>query len=130
MPEQVEAKFDVAKWDESPFDDQSDAPKFDRAVVVKQYSGDVEGSSTTEWLMAYAEDGSATFVGLERISGSINGREGSLVLRHVGSFDDGAAKGDLGVIEGSGSGVLRSAAGNGHFRADPSGSVTLDLTFD
>ncbi|HWF15596.1 MAG TPA: DUF3224 domain-containing protein [Acidimicrobiales bacterium] len=130
MPEHMEAKFDVAKWDESSFDDQSDLPKLTRAVVVKQYSGDVEGRSTTEWLMAYADDGSAKFVGMERISGSINGREGSLVLRHAGSYEDGAAKGDLDVIEGSGSDALRSAAGSGQFLADPSGSVKLDLTFD
>ncbi len=124
------AKFDVEKWDESPFDNQSDAPKLTRARVTKQYTGDIEGSSTTEWLMAYLDDGSAQFVGLERISGSINGREGTLVLRHVGSFKDGAAKGDLDVIDGGGSGALQTAAGDGHFLADPGGSVKLDLTFD
>ena len=130
MYARLAAKFDVEKWDESPFDDRSDAPKLTRAVVTKQYSGDIEGSSTTEWLMTYLEDGSAQFVGLERISGSINGREGSFVLRHVGSFKDGAAKGDLDVIDGAGSGALRTAAGDGQFLADPSGSVKLDMTFD
>jgi hypothetical protein len=130
MHERLGAKFDVEKWDESPFDDQSDAPKLTRALVTKKYTGDIEGSSTTEWLMAYLDDGSAQFVGLERISGSINGREGTLVLRHVGSFKDGAAKGDLDVIDGGGSGALRTAAGDGQFLADPGGSVKLDLTFD
>jgi hypothetical protein len=130
MHAHLAAKFDVEKWDESPFDEQSDAPKVTRAVVTKQYSGDIEGSSTTEWLMAYLDDGSAQFVGLERISGSINGHEGSLVLRHVGSYNDGAARGDLDVIEGGGSGALRTAAGDGQFLADPSGSVELDLIFD
>ncbi|HWD56053.1 MAG TPA: DUF3224 domain-containing protein [Acidimicrobiales bacterium] len=130
MHAHMEATFDVEKWDESPFDDQSDAPRLTRAVVIKQYSGDVEGSSITEWLMAYSEDGSAEFVGLERISGSINGRVGSLVLRHVGAYEDGAAKGDLDVVEGGGSGALRSASGDGQFSADPGGSVQLDLAFD
>jgi Protein of unknown function (DUF3224) len=130
MPAHIEAKFDVEKWDESAFDDQSDASKVTRAIVIKQYSGDVEGSSTTEWLMAYAEDGSAKFVGLERITGSIHGREGSVVLQHVGSYKDGAAKGDLDVIEGSGLGALQTVTGKGEFLADPAGSVRLDLTFD
>jgi hypothetical protein len=126
----LEAKFDVEKWDESPFDTEADAPKLTRAVVTKHYSGDIDGNSTTEWLMLYGEDGSAKFVGIERISGSINGREGSLVLQHVGSFEEGVAKGALDVMEGGGSGALRSAAGDGQFLADPGGSVKLNLTFD
>ncbi len=130
MHTSFEARFDVEQWDESTFDDQSGTPKVTRARVTKRYSGDVEGTSTTEWLMAYAKDGSARFVGLERISGSIDGRKGSLVLQHVGSYEDGAAKGDLEVIDGAGSGALLSAAGDGRFLADPGGSVKLDLTFD
>jgi hypothetical protein len=130
MEAHVAAKFDVEKWDESPFDDESLVPKVTRAVVTKRYSGAIEGTSTTEWLMAYAEDGSARFVGLERVSGSVDGREGSLVLQHVGSFEGGAAKGELDVVEGGGSGALQSAAGTGQFLADPGGSVRLNLTFE
>ena len=129
MVAHLEAKFDVENWEEAPFDDESGLPKVTRALVVKRYSGDVEVSSTTEWLMAYGGDGSARFVGVERISGSIGGREGSLVLQHVGAYEDGAAKGDLEVIEGAGSGALQSATGAGRFVADPGGSVSLNLTF-
>src|SRR5580704_15355724 len=125
----LDAKFDVEKWDETPFDGV-DAPKMTRAVVTKRYSGDIAGTSTTEWLMLYGEDGSATFVGIERISGVMSGREGSLVLRHIGSFENGVAKGVLDVVEGGGSGALRSAAGDGQFLADPGGSVKLNLNFD
>ena len=130
MEADLAAKFDVVKWEESPFDDRNGVPRVTRASVTKRYSGDIEGSSTTEWLMAYAEDGSARFVGLERISGTVEGREGSLVLQHVGSYEDGAARGDLDVIEGGGSGALQSVAGNGQFLADPGGSVKLNLTFN
>ena len=38
-----------------PFDERSDDSKVTRAVVVKQYQGDIKGTSTTEWLMAYAQ---------------------------------------------------------------------------
>ncbi len=130
MKVQVSAKFQIEDWNESLFDDRNDAPKVTRALVTKQYAGDIEGTSTTEWLMAYGEDGSAGFVGLERISGSVNGRVGSLVLRHVGSYEGGAAKGSLEVLTGAGSGELQGASGNGEFLADPSGSVTLNLTVD
>ncbi len=59
--------------------------------------------------MAYHPDKSAEFVGLERIKGTIDGRHGSLVLQHVGTFDDGAAKATLTVV--SGTDELKGATG-------------------
>ncbi len=127
---QVSATFQIEEWNESPFDEGADGPKLTRALVTKRYAGEIEGTSTTQWLMAYADDGSAGFVGLERISGSVQGRKGTLVLRHVGSYEGGAAKGALDVVTGAGSGELQSAGGEGRFLADPSGSVTLNLRVD
>ena len=130
MPDQLSATFEVKSWDETPVDDQVNLPKLTRAVVAKVYSGDIDGSSTTEWLMAYAEDGSASFVGLERITGQFGGKTGTLVLRHLGSYADGAAKAALAVVEGANSGDLTSVTGDGDFLANPNGSVSLRLIFD
>jgi uncharacterized protein YigE (DUF2233 family) len=125
------ATFDVKSWDESAVDDEPELAKVTRAEVTKAYAGDMAGSSTTVWLMAYAEDGSATFVGLERFTGRIGDRDGSLVLQHLGgSYANGAAKARLVVVPGSNSGALESATGDGDFLANPNGSVTLDLTLD
>jgi hypothetical protein len=86
MQVHVSADFDVTEWREAPVYQGDDDSKMSRAVVVKRYSGDIEGNSTTEWLLACAEEGdSARFVGLERISGSVAGRQGGLILCHVGS---------------------------------------------
>jgi len=126
----VNATFAVGSWDESPFDETPGLPKLTRATVTKQFSGDINGQSATEWLMAYAADGSATFVGLERIRGTVGGRAGSCVIRHVGTFEDGAARAALTVVPRSGTDELRSIAGPGTFVADPGGTVTLELTFD
>jgi Protein of unknown function (DUF3224) len=130
VPDQLSATFEVKSWDETPVDDQVNLPKLTRAVVAKVYSGDIDGSSTTEWLMAYAEDGSASFVGLERITGQFGGKTGTLVLRHLGSYADGAAKAALAVVEGANSGDLTSVTGDGDFLANPNGSVSLRLIFD
>lgn len=124
--DQLKATFDVTSWDEKPFDEQGGTAKLTEAVVEKHYSGDVEGTSTTRWLMAYAPDQSAVFVGIERIVGSIGGRSGSLVLQHVGAFEAGAAKASLVVV--SGTGDLADAAGDGDFLADPAGSIALRLS--
>jgi hypothetical protein len=128
MRAHLSATFEVKSWDEKEFDDLAELPKLTQAVVTKSYSGDVEGSSTTQWLMAYAADGSATFIGLERITGQFDGDSGSLVLQHVGTYSDGSAKAHLVVIEGSGSGALESVSGTGDFLADPGGSLELDLS--
>ena len=91
----------------------------------KSYSGDIEGSSATEWLMAYAPDSRASFVGLERITGSVGGNRGSLVLRHVGSYADGVATADLAVV--SGTDQLADVTGHGTLVADPGGRVNLTI---
>jgi hypothetical protein len=121
----LNATFEVTSWDEQPFDEQRGTAKLTRASVGKTYSGDVDGSSATEWLMAYSPDSRASFVGLERITGSVGGNHGSLVLRHVGSYADGVAKADLAVV--SGTGQLADVTGHGTMVADPGGRVSLTI---
>ena len=125
MTRHIEARFEIASWDETPFDDDGQVSKLTEALVSKKYSGDVDGTSMTKWLMAYAPDKTATYVGIERIKGTVGGKRGSLVLLHDGAFQDGAATATLRVV--SGTEELAQAAGTGKFRADPAGSITLDL---
>lgn len=128
MTRQVRATFQVISWEETPFDEGTGVAKLTEALVAKEYSGDIEATSTTKWLMAYAPDQTASFIGLERIRGTIAGKHGSLVLQHVGSFANGSADASLTVV--SGTNELKSVAGDGVFKADPAGSVTLQLEFD
>jgi hypothetical protein len=127
MSERVSAKFEIAAWDEEQFDETEGLAKLSGAAVQRTYTGDIEGTSTTRWLMAYAPDETASFVGLERIKGTVAGKKGSLVLRHVGAFENGAATATLTVL--SGTDELSSVSGDGDFTADPAGSVELNLTF-
>jgi hypothetical protein len=124
---EVTATFEVTSWDEHEFDRRRDSGKVTKAKVRKAYHGDIDGESLTEWLLAYDDAGSATFVGLERIVGSIGDRRGTIVLRHVGSFEDGVARAELAVVAGSGSGELAELSGTGDFVADPAGRVHLEL---
>ena len=128
MPTQVKAEFQVVSWDETPFDQRNGVAKLTEALVSKEYIGDIEGTSSTKWLMAYEPEGTATFIGLERITGTVKGKHGSLVLQHVGRFEDGSADGKLTVV--SGTNELKSVSGDGDFSADPAGTVSLELAFD
>ncbi|HEX2283414.1 MAG TPA: DUF3224 domain-containing protein [Mycobacterium sp.] len=125
MSRHIEATFEIGSWDETPFEDGSDATKLTEALVTKRYEGDIKGTSATKWLLAYAPDKSALYVGIEHITGTIGGMKGDLVLLHDGSYRDGVASADLRIA--SGTGELSNAAGTGKFRADPAGSLTLDI---
>jgi hypothetical protein len=125
MTAHIEARFQIANWDETPFEDGDDAAKLTEALVTKKYTGDVEGTSTTKWLLSYAPDKTATYVGIEHIKGTVGGKHGGLVLLHDGVFSDGVATATLRVVLGTDE--LADAAGTGKFRADPAGSMTLDL---
>jgi hypothetical protein len=125
MTTRVEAEFEIASWDETPLDEGVGVAKLTEALVAKKYAGRIEATSTTKWLMAYAPDTTATFVGIERIKGTVDGKRGSLVLLHDGVFEDGAATATLRIV--SGTDELEGTTGEGTFRADPAGSVTLEL---
>ena len=87
MNTRIEATFEIAGWDETPFEDSGDEDaKLTEALVKKRYSGEIDGESTTKWLMSYAPDKSATYVGIEHITGTVGGRRGGLVLMHDGEF--------------------------------------------
>ena len=121
----MQATFEIRGWDESPVCEW-DGGKLTHAAVTKAYAGDIEGDAVLEYLLAYRSDGTAGFVGIERITGKAGGRDGGLVLRQVGEFADGVAKATLTVIGGSGG--FAGATGDGELVADPGGRVTLDLS--
>jgi uncharacterized protein DUF3224 len=52
MSAPIEASFEIADWDETPFDHGVGVSKLTEALVAKNYSGDIDGTSTTKWLMA------------------------------------------------------------------------------
>ena len=129
MSNTIAATFDVTAWDEHQFDRHAGTGKLTRAKVNKSYHGDISADSLTEWLMSYSDDGTACFVGLERIIGTVGEREGTLVVQHVGRFEDGAATAELTVVGGACSGELHGVTGSGTFVADPAGKVSLQLSF-
>jgi hypothetical protein len=132
MRKQAKATFGIISWDEKPYSEKEGAPKLTRASVTKSYQGDIEGEGKVEYLMMYRSAGSASFMGLERVTGSIGGRSGSFVLQHTGTFEDGVAKVTLSVVPGSGTGDLRGMKGEGGFSVghQPPYAMTLDYQFE
>jgi hypothetical protein len=113
MKTTANARFSIKSWDEKPYSEGNDLPKMTRANVVKTFTGDIDGEGHVEYVMMYRNDGTAAFVGLERITGRIADRHGSFVLQRTGVFEDGQAKESYSVVTGSGTDELRSLRGEG-----------------
>jgi len=97
-----------------PTGEGDNLPKLARASVTKAFTGDLEGEGRVEYLMMYRSDGSASFVGFERVVGRIGGKAGTFVLQRTGVFESGQAKETYVVVPGSGTGDLSGLTGDGH----------------
>jgi hypothetical protein len=130
MKNVANARFTIKSWDEKPYSDGEGVPKLTRGTVTKTFTGDIEGEGHVEYLMMYRSDGSATFVGLERIVGQLAGRAGSFVLQRTGTFENGMAKESYSVIPGSGTGELRGLRGEGESAVGHGSEHPLTLNYE
>jgi len=84
-----------------------------RMTIDKQFHGDLEAASLGEMLSVRTETpGSAGYVALERVTGALQGRQGSFVLQHSGTMNRGAPTLVLTVVPDSGSGELAGLSGS------------------
>lgn len=107
------ARFTMKSWDEKPYSEGPDLPRLTRASVAKTYTGDIEGEGQVEYLMMYRADGTAAFVGIERVAGRLMGKTGTFVLQRVGVFESGQARESYTVLPGSATGDLSGLRGEG-----------------
>jgi hypothetical protein len=83
-----------------------------RMLLHKRFRGDLEGAGEGQMLSAVSDKpGSAGYVAIERVVGSLHGRSGSFVFQHSGTMDQGAQSLSITVVPGSGSGELAGLAG-------------------
>src|ERR1017187_958051 len=93
-------------------EDKGEGSSLGRMSIDKQFHGDLEARSTGEMLTAMTEvKGSAGYVAIERVSGTLQGRKGSFVLLHRGIMAGGAQELSLTVVSDSGSSELLGLAG-------------------
>jgi hypothetical protein len=125
-------RIEVKTYEPQPYDDVDDGPDLVEIHVTETFSGDIKGEGVVRFLQAIREDGSASFVGIERVTGSIAERRGSFLLQDAGTLEGNLVKGDWFVIPGSGTGELAGLRGEGGFEAElgQHASITLDYWFE
>ena len=111
MDEQAKGTFDVSRTVEPPCDMGGDVTaghyRFD-----KQFHGELEATSVVHMLAVGTDvPGSAAYVAIERLAGTLRGRSGHFFLQHNGVMDRGAASLALSIVPDSGGGQLLGIRG-------------------
>jgi len=118
---QANATYAVKSWNrrrwEGDLTEVGGAHLF-RLQMHNIYQGDIEGEGSVQYLITQNADGTGSFVALEKVIGSVGGRSGSFVFRHVGTFDNGQITETLTVTPGSGTGDLSGLSGQAVFEGD------------
>ena len=127
-----EAKFKIAGWEEKPFaeDASGESGKLTRASVRKTYSGGLSGEGVVEYVMAYGPDGSAEYVGYERVTGRLEGMSGSFVWRHTGTYAQDRMVQTSTIVEGSGTGELAGISGRAEILAGHQKDYPFTLEYE
>lgn len=130
MTTRATGTFDIDAWDgEAP--DERDGVTLSRAHLTKTFRGDVEGTSTTDILMAGGrEEGSAAYVALERIDARVHGRRGSFVLQHSATSSRGQQSATWTVVPDTGTGELLGLRGTAEIEIEPDGTHRFRLDYD
>lgn len=89
-----------------------EAARLGRMTIDKQFHGDLQAHSLGEMLSAMGEiKGSAGYVAIERVSGTLLGKKGSFVLMHTGTMNRGQPQLTIQVVPDSGTDELTGISG-------------------
>jgi Protein of unknown function (DUF3224) len=126
------AKIEVHTYEPETYEDSGGGTDLVEIHVTEAFHGDIEGQGVVRFLQAVHADGSASFVGIERVTGSIAGRSGTFLLQDAGAVAGSVVSGTWFVIPGSGTGGLAGLRGEGGFTANlgEGADITLDYWFE
>lgn len=111
MTQHISGSFDV-KLSPQPTGDQEE-PSIGRMLIDKIFHGDLDAVSRGQMLAHMTSvKGSAGYVAMEKVTGSLQGRKGSFVLQHSGTMNRGDASLILNVVPDSGTDELEGLTGS------------------
>lgn len=111
MTKHANGTFDVKVIPQTPEANVGD-PTVGRLALDKQFHGDIEGISKGQMLaVSTAVEGSAGYVALERVNGTLHDRKGTFALQHTGTMTRGTPQLSISVVPDSGTGELAGLSG-------------------
>lgn len=111
MADHARGTFEVKLTPLAADDPAADA-SLGRMSIDKQFRGDLEGTSKGQMLSAMTSvKGSAGYVAIEKVTGTLDGRSGSFVLQHSGTMTRGVPQLVVTVVPDSGTDQLAGLTG-------------------
>lgn len=127
MTATAKGPFDVKL---TPQGDATDPAAVGRMSLDKAFHGDIDATSVGEMLaVRSAVAGSAGYVALERVTGTLAGRKGTFALQHWGIMDKGTPELKISVVPDSGTGELIGLTGSMTIEIQPGGKHFYAFTY-
>ena len=127
MTTTIRGPFDVKM---TPQGELTDPTAVGRMLLDKTYHGDLAGTAKGEMIaVRTAQQDSAGYVAIERVTGTIAGRSGTFALQHWGMMTRGARDLRISVIPDSGTGDLAGLSGTMNIDIQAGGKHFYELTY-
>ena len=129
MPARATGPFDV-KVTPQPADDYADGTALGRLTLDKSFHGELEATSRGQMLTGMSSvKGSAGYVAIERVTGTLGGKRGSFILQHTGTMDRGTPQLVITVVPDSGTDDLVGLRGTMTIDVAAGGAHSYDFDY-
>ena len=110
--------------------DEGDSSGIGRLTLDKEFQGDLTATSKGQMLaLSTAVEGSAGYVAMEQVTGSLQGKNGSFALQHFGKMTRGTPELNVFVVPDSGTGELSGLSGKMQIIID-AGKHSYELEYE
>jgi hypothetical protein len=126
----IDGAFDV-KLTPQPADEREAAAFLGRMAIDKSFHGDLEATSVGQMLAARGDQpASAGYVAIERVTGTLAGRQGSFVLQHSGHSNPAGQSLEINVVADSGTDQLKGLSGTMRIIIEPGGGHFYEFDYE
>ncbi len=131
MTQHASGPFDVKIAPQKSDSDVAQAANLGRMTIDKQFHGDLEATSKGEMIASGPVDakGSGGYVAMERVTGTLKGRQGSFVLQHSATMTRGVPALSIIVVPGCGAGELKGISGKMNIIIAPDGKHSYEFDY-
>jgi ketosteroid isomerase-like protein len=121
--------FDV-KTTPLKFDDGAAPESLGRYAIEKRYHGPLDATAKAQMLTVGTKvEGSAVYVAVEVVDGTLDGRKGTFALHHTGTMTRGTPALSIAIVPDSGTGELAGISGSMSIRIEKGGAHFYDLEY-
>ena len=119
----------VKTYQPTVFDEVPGAPTLSDVRLTETFTGDIAGEGVAHVVQSARADGAGSFAGIERVRGSIGGKQGTFLLQVHGTVVAKQMKAEWFVVPDSGSGELHGLSGKMNILVAADGTHSYEFDF-